>query len=80
MWESYLIYGIATLLTVVFLGLAEWFKKKEEIKYKKWYILFLILAILPLSLVSGLRWGVGTGLFLYLLSTVFSNRYWNKTI
>ncbi len=63
MWESYLIYGIATLLTVVFLGLAEWFKKKEEIKYEKWYILFLILAILPLSLVSGLRWGVGTDYF-----------------
>ncbi len=63
MWKSYLIYGIATVLTVLFLWLAEIFKKKENIKYKKWYILFLILAILPLSLVSSLRWGIGTDYF-----------------
>ena len=63
MWKSYLIYGIATILTVLFLWLAEIFKKKENFKYKKWYILFLILAILPLSLVSSLRWGIGTDYF-----------------
>ncbi len=63
MWKSYLIYGIATVLTVLFLWLAEIFKKKENFKYKKWYILFLILAILPLSLVSSLRWGIGTDYF-----------------
>ncbi|MCM1131658.1 MAG: EpsG family protein [Roseburia sp.] len=62
MWKTYLIYGIGTILTILFLGFAEWFKKKEE-KYKKWYIIFLILSILPLSLISGLRWGVGTDYF-----------------
>ena len=50
MWKSYLIYGAGTILTILFLGLAEWFKKKEE-KDKKWYILFLILSILPLSFI-----------------------------
>lgn len=62
MWKTYLIYGIGTILTIFFLGLAECFKKKEE-KYKKWYIIFLILSILPLSFISGLRFGVGTDYF-----------------
>ncbi len=62
MWKSYLIYGTGTILTILFLGLAEWFKNKEE-KDKKWYILCLILSIMPLSLISGIRWGVGTDYF-----------------
>ena len=63
MWKSHLIYGIGTILTIVFLGLAEWFKKKDTAKFKKWYILFLILSIMPLSIISSIRWGVGTDYF-----------------
>lgn len=62
MWKSYLIYGTGTILTIIFLGLAECFKKKEK-KARKWYIICLILSIIPLSLISAIRWGVGTDYF-----------------
>lgn len=68
-----LIYIITIALSVVFVGLSYYFRQKLNSesknseanvitirKYKALYIIFFILALLPYTLVSGLRYEVGT--------------------
>ena len=53
-----LIYMFGTIITSIFMALSHFFYTKKE--KNKMYILFLILSILPVSLISSLRCGVGT--------------------
>jgi multisubunit Na+/H+ antiporter MnhB subunit len=68
-----LVYILATIMSAIFIGIAHHFyifnkdeyilKNNKFIQKKKinlLFILFVILAILPLALVSSLRVGVGT--------------------
>lgn len=84
------VYVTATLLTAILIGISyKYYKKticnnlllcsdvqiKEYKKNKRLYILFFILSVIPLTFVSGFRWGVGTDYFYGYYPTFYGYYY-----